>query len=129
MEQAISEVISEVILKHIKSASYNKPISSTRLISLVSEETSQNLTARDIRKIIDNFRTGESFEPIIARNDSKQGYCILQTKADYEAYRARTIANAVRLMRTPVIVGRRYFGESQASFNFDVMAALEGVAQ
>lgn len=110
-------MIELIIENEIKKATSDSPITSTRLIQIVFNETRQVLTARKIRRIVDSFRR-EQHLPILATRSGKQGYFFCQSKAEFEDYEREVRNHALKELTTIKEIKSAFFGTSQKELVF-----------
>lgn len=101
-----------IIEREIKQATSAFPVTSTRLIQIVKDETRQTISARRIRRIVARLRDDKRL-PILATKRDPQGYYLASSVAEVESYEFEIKSHALRELKTISQIKADYFGQSQ----------------
>jgi hypothetical protein len=106
-----------IIEREIKNATSNNPVTSTRLIGIVRQETGKTITARRIRKVVEELRKTSKL-PILATKRDARGYYLCRNAAEFESWAVEIRAHAVRELTTISEIKASFFGSKQPELLF-----------
>ena len=108
----MNDTIKTIIEREIKQASAANPVSSTRLIEIVREQTGRIIDARKVRFVVAELRE-KSKLPVLATKREPKGYYLCQSREEFESYAVEIRAHAIRELTTIAQIKADYFNQGQ----------------